>query len=438
MTAIRDHISHRPSRARVALEVKRSLRPLAVVLFGLALALAGLAYIATRIPGHGGLTKSQKVQFTVADATGVVAGRDEVRVSGIPAGTITSVELGHGHAILTAAIDHEYAPIYRDARAQLRPNTPLQDMYLDVVDRGTAASGKAAAGRPLPEAQTSSSVAIADVLQMFDADTRARLRTTLAEFGAGIDGEGAAVRNAFVSLTPLLDAARRLTTQISSRQTMTRRLVQNTATLTEELGHRQRELRRLVNDTGATLTAIQDGGHGLDATLRELPPTLTSLTGATSALDVTLPDVDTAVRRLQPVADRLTASLGSLRRLSDAARPALDALRPAVRDVGPLVSELRPASANLARAVEALQPQAGAVDHVTTTLGRCTFVLQRFFQWTQSVFATGDARGVAPRGDAAVSLDSTGLALDGATKKYPSNCGGGTTLGGAPAGVVHP
>jgi len=438
VTAIRDHISHRPSRARVELEIKRSLRPLGSVLAGLALALAGLVYIASQIPGHGGLTESQKVAFIVADATGVVAGRDEVRVSGIPAGTITDVELRNGHATLTAAVDRKYAPIYRDARAQLRPNTPLQDMYLDIVDRGTRASGEAQAGRPLPQAQTSASVSIADVLQVFDADTRVRLRTLLSEFGTGIDGEGASVRNAFISLAPLLDAARRLTVQVSKRKAMTRRLIDNTATLTEELGRRQVQLRRFVDASGSTLSALQDGSRGLDATLRQLPPTLATLAGATSALGRTLPDVNTAVGRLQPVANRLPASLSSLRRLSDTARPALDTLRPAVARVRPLVSELRPASANLAAAVDALQPQAGAIAHITSSLGRCTYVLQRFFQWTQSVFATGDAHGVAPRGDAAFSLDSTGLAVDGATKAFPDNCGGGTTLGGAPAEVIRP
>jgi len=438
MTAIRDHISHRPNRARVELEIKRSLRPLGTVLVGLALALAGLVYVASRIPGHGGLNDSQKVAFVVADATGVVAGRDEVRVSGIPAGTITDVELYNGHATLTTAVDREYAPIYRDARAQLRPNTPLQDMYLDIVDRGTRASGEAQADRPLPQGQTSASVSIADVLQVFDADTRARLRTTLSEFGTGIDGEGTSVRNAFISLTPLLDAARRLTAQVTKRKAMTRHLVDNTATLTEELGRRQVQLRRLVNDAGSTLGALRDGSHGLDATLRQLPPTLDTLAGATSALGRTLPDVDTAVGRLQPVAGRLPASLASLRRLGDTAQPALDALRPALTRVRPLVSELRPASASLAAAVDALQPQAGAIDHVTASLGKCAYVLQRFFQWTQSVFATGDAHGVAPRGDAAFSLDSTGLAVDGATKKFPDNCAGGTTLGGAPAEVIRP
>ncbi|WP_354700223.1 hypothetical protein DSM112329_00488 [Paraconexibacter sp. AEG42_29] len=438
MTAIRDHISHRPSRARATLEIKRSLAPLAAVAVGLALAAGGLAYIALQIPGHGGLTESQSVQFTVADATGVVAGRDEVRVSGIPAGTITSVKLDRGRAILTAKIDRKYTPVYRDARAQLRPNTPLQDMYLDIVDRGTRASGKAPAAQPLSESQTSSSVSIADVLQTFNADTRVRLRTMLAEFGTGIDGEGAAVRNAFVALSPLLDAARRLTTQVTKRKTMTRRLVQNTATLTEELGRRQTQVRRLVGDSAQTLSAIQDERQGLDQTLQQLPPALSTLSAATSALGIVLPDVDTAVQRLQPIADRLGTSLKAVRRLSATARPALDDLRPAITDVSPLVSELRPASASLADAVQALQPQTGAINHVTTSLGKCTFVLQRFFQWTQSVFATGDARGVAPRGDAAVSLDSTGLAIDTATKKYPNNCGGGTTLGGAPAEVVRP
>jgi hypothetical protein len=55
---------------------------------------------------------------------------------------------------VTVSIDQRYEPIYRDARVEIRPNTPLQDMYVDIVSRGTRAAGPVRDGGQLAAAQT--------------------------------------------------------------------------------------------------------------------------------------------------------------------------------------------------------------------------------------------------------------------------------------------
>ena len=77
------------------------------------------------------------MKFEMADVTGVVPNRAEVRFYGIEAGKITDAQLIDGHAVLTATVATKFGQVYKNATAQLRPNTALEDMYLDVTNRGT-------------------------------------------------------------------------------------------------------------------------------------------------------------------------------------------------------------------------------------------------------------------------------------------------------------
>jgi ABC-type transporter Mla subunit MlaD len=436
-TDIRERISHRPTRAHVELQVRRAMAPLALYLAGLMVAGACAVYIALHLPGKGGLASTRTYAFAVRDATGIVPGRDEVRFKGIPAGTITASRLQNGRAILTISLESKFGTIYRDAQAALRPNTPLQDMYLDVLTRGTLAAGAASTGDPLPESQTTSSVNISDVLQVFDADTRANLATTLSQFGQGLRDRGAQLRTAFVDLVPLLQAAGRLSQQLTLRSTETRQLAHDTALLTGELARRQLALRTLVSEGGKALDTLQASAPSLGATLAQLPPTLADVGSSFTALQGALPDVDSALANLGPVARELPSALAAVRRLSDQARPAVQALEPSIRSLGPLAAILPPLSGNLASSATRLLPQVGDYDHLTRDLASCTFVLQRFFQWTQSTFAMGDAHGEAPRGDAAFGIDTPGIVSDPRVSIAPT-CSGAHVEGGAPTPFVQP
>ncbi len=405
MMDIEPRITARMNRARLAVEGRRALRPLAVTALGITLALAGCMFLVSHI-SKSVYTSHHEVRFMVDDATGIVPGRAEVRVKGIPAGTVTKSEYVGGQAVLTAQIYDKFGDVYRDARAVIRPNTPLQDMFLNVTDRGTRTAGIADATHPLSPGQTDSSVNVADVLQAFSPGTRGNMRRLLTNLGGGLDGRGRRLQQLFVEVAPFVQAATKVTSQLEVRTARTKRFVTNFEALTGELARRDTALRSLTRNGGQTLAELEHDSPDLDATLQELPPTLRAIDSSFTAVREVLPQVDGAVRSLRPVAGELPAGLTALRSLSDAARPAFASLQTPVRRLVPLATSLRPAAASLDTALIALRPQLGAIDHVVKSVSGCTLAGYLFFQNTASVVKMGDTRGAYPRGDAILSLGS--------------------------------
>lgn len=430
MIEVRDRRTERLNRARLQLEVKRAARPTLVVLAGLAVGLACGLYIAIHV-SRTLLSSTFQVRFAVSDVSGVVAGLDEVRFKGIPAGSITGVELVGGHPVLTAQLQTKYGPIYRDAHAQLRPNTALNDMYLDIVDRGSPAAGRAVTADPLPSNQTTSAVNIDDVLNVFRADQRVQLRTLLDSLGNGLRDRGAALRTAFVELVPLLYTAGNISDQLSSRGPLVRQLVHNTALLTTELGRRQQQLRVLLDAGSAVLSTLQSSSPNLAATLHELPPTLSALQSSFASVRAVLPDLNTAVRTLYPVAGQLPGALVALRRLSATANPAVQALQAPVGQLVPLAQQLVPLSGNLVTAIDALSPQVGTINHTTQDLVSCKQGVQGFFQWDASMSKFGDVRGPVPRGNLVLGGASNGI-VNSPWEYAPQACTPGRAIGGRP------
>jgi phospholipid/cholesterol/gamma-HCH transport system substrate-binding protein len=418
------------SLSRLRLELRRSVGALIVIALGIAAMLGTATYIAVRVAP--GLTSSTfEARFAVDDATGVVKGVDEVRVLGVPAGRIKSVKLVDGRPVITADIKDEYGPLHQDARAALRPVTALQDMYLDIVDPGTKAAGRLRAGEVLPAAQTTTTVNVADVLNVFRADTRTRLRSLLVGLGTGLKDRGASLRAAFRELVPLLDVAGRTARQLADRGPITRRLVHNTAILTTELARSQAQLKTLVHDGNLTFTSLQAGSGDLDATLRGLPPTLDALSSSFARVRGVLGDVDTAVGDLRPVARQLPAALTALRQIGVDAAPAVRALAVPVRRLVPVAQDLTPLARQLRSSVSVLTPQVSAIDKVTRDLVTCKTGIQGFFQWNASMSKFGDVRGPVPRGNVVAGAQSTGL-LNDPFEFAPQACTPGGVIGGRP------
>ena len=428
MIEVRDRRSDRINRARLGLELSRAVRPTIVVLAGAAIGLACALFIVLHV-SRTLLSSTYQARFAVDNATGVIAGLDEVRFKGIPAGTITGVQLSGGHPVLTASIQQQYGPLYQNARAVLRPNTALQDMYLDIVDRGSPAAGRVSETQTLPSSQTQTSVSINDVLNVFRANERLRLRALLDNLGNGLKDRGAALRTAFVQLAPLLEVAGRISQQLAIRAPLTQQLVHNTALLTTELGRRQQQLRTLLNEGSATLTTLQNGSPDLAATLHELPPTLAAIDSSFAAVRGVLPNVNTAVTGLYPVADQLPTALTALRRLSSSATPAVQALRAPVQSLEPLAHALIPLSSNLSAAISTLAPQAATIDHTTADLAACKKGVQGFFQWNASISKFGDVRGPVPRGNLVLGAGSNSV-INAPNEYTPQACTAGHPIGG--------
>lgn len=404
----RKRITEGVTRARLKTEARRASGPSMVFLAGVAVTLAIAAYLFTSISEVFG-RDTYEVRFAVDQDYGVFEGFDDVRFRGVPAGTITKVERDGARLVVVATIRKDRGVVYQNARAQIRPITPLNDVYLDIVDPGTPEAGRADADRPLDERQTETSVTVPDVLNIFDADVRVSTARLLDDLGNGMKDGGVELRNALIALGPFLRQASTLTDQVALRESATKRVIRNAAILTSELGRRETQLKRLVETGAATAGTLGDERAGLDRTLAELGPTVTELKASLAAVRGVVTDVDTGVRSLYPVADKLDKALGSLRSLDTTLSPAITSLRAPVRTLVPWVKELDQVADRLQPTARALRPQAPTLNRLTQRLVDCEKGVIGFFQWNTSLSKFGDENAPIPRGNLAFGVPAVGL-----------------------------
>ncbi len=407
MIEIRDHVARGHIRRRALEEARRSVRPLGTLAFVFAVTAACAAFLLLQIDKPA-LVSSHTYRFDVTDATGVQPGVDEVRFKGIPAGKVTSVRLDGTQPVITVALETSFGRVYRNATAQLRPNTPLQDMYLDITSRGTPDAGLASTTAAVPATQTATPVSISDVLDVFGTPERTRLQQLLGALGNGLADRGQSLRTSFAELVPFVREAGQLTGQLDLHSRLTKQLVHNVGLLTTTLGDRATQIRTLVAEGAKTMGTLGDNAPAVEQTLTELPPTIATADQALTALQGVLPSVTGASRSLEPVAGQLPQALADIRRLTRVARPAITALQQPVSKLVPLAGALVPVSKNLSQSVTTLLPQVPVINETVSGIEACLPSLYGFFDWDASMAKFGDARGGAPRGNAVGGGQSIG------------------------------
>lgn len=411
-------------RTRLALELRRARRPLVALVLLVALAIGVGAYIF----GHQTFRKPWDdygfVKVAFSDVKGVLPGKHEVRVAGVPAGVVESAKVIDGRAVLTLAIRRRFLPINRDARIRIRPVTPLEDMYVSIERRGTPAAGRLGPDEVLSGRGVTSPVDVSRVLQVFDADTRVHLHVLLTELGAGLADRGRDLRAAFAQAVPLLERTRTLSDALATRRRELRRVVTQMGTLTATLAAADDQVASLVRRGNVTTRQLADDDGAFSATLAELPAAVAALRTSLRTVAAAEDDIDPALASLRPVADRLERGLTSLDRFARDARPALRRLREPVARLDPLAASLTPTVRSLRSAVAQLQPQAPQLDRITTSFTPCRLAAQKFFNWTLSVFKFSDAFGAFPRGDLTAGANAPGLAdaYDDPNLRKTPNC----------------
>jgi virulence factor Mce-like protein len=423
----RERLTEGMSRARLRLESRRAIRSLPPIVLGVVVTLVGGALLFSQLTPT--LFKStREVRVAIDDGFGVLPGVNQVRYRGVPAGQIKAVERDGTQLVLRLSVRKDF-PIYKDARAELRPETPLNDMYLDVIDPGTKAAGVLGSGDVLPEPRTETNVKIDDVLNALQPTTRVRLEQLLDNLGGGLKDRGAGLRAAVAEFTPFIADAGKVSSAIARHEGLMKRLVHNAGILTTELGDRQKQVRTLVSAGSATLGALQEGSPGLNQTLAELPGVVREVNASFAAVRGVVGDVDRAVSDLDPVADRLPGALTDVRALNGALSPAARRLRSTVTQLTPLATSLRPVARDLQASIVALRPQAGSINYVTDSLAKCEQGVIGFFQWNASLSKFGDISGPIPRGNLAVGVPDLGL-TNTKTRTPAKNCAGGHTIAG--------
>ena len=407
-------------RERLALELRRASRPAVALLALIVLSLVCLAIIFANNGVSLPWQSTYQRQIALDNAKGIVAQKQTVRLAGVTVGRIEGLKLVNGQPIATISIDPKYGPLYHDAVVRLRPETPLDDMYIDIVSRGTAAAGQLRSSEVLSAARTQVPVDVSSVLDVFNTDTRARVKQAIDSLGQGLGPQGAAFRQALVDLAPLLAAARQITTATATRQIQTARLIHNFGLLTQELGSRDVALRQLVASGASTLSELGAHQSSVQATIAQLPPTMTQLQGAFGALSAAADHLDPAFDALQPVADALPSGLAGLRRFGAAAAPALAKLEAPLPGLNSLMRSLAPTARGLRDSFSALTPVPPQLDRVTRLVVPCETALAKFFENTISLGKFQSNLSVILRGETVVGASSSGQNIP--DQVQPTSC----------------
>jgi virulence factor Mce-like protein len=392
---------------RLKLELRRASRPFGMYVLMAVLAVATAVILANNLTFQRPWDSYETVHAAFSDVKGIVPSKDPVRISGVNVGVVSGASVNGGEAVLTLQIQRRYGPIYKNAQIRIRPVTPLDDLYVDVTNRGTASAGVAGSGDTIPATQTVTPVDISRVLDAFDAPMRARLTILLSELGRGLQDNGAQLREAFARLAPFLTVARQATRELAVRRSEVRQLVHNFGGLTVALDKRDAQLTTLVRSGDDALSELAAVDRPLDATLAGLPGTLHAVHSSFARVSTLTNVLDPALSALEPVAARLRSGLAGLGRFGRTATPALQALRPAISALEPLAHALVPGARSLDTAFTRLRPQAPQFDAITNDLAICRRTLGTFFNNTLQVFKYADDNGAFPR--AQVTEDSDAL-----------------------------
>ena len=249
-------------------------RPL-IILSLAGAAVAGLAFLG------GGSSDTHTVTARFTDADGLVAG-NEVRVAGVPAGTVQSITVGGDpstgpYAEVVLSIDAAHWPLHQGTRIAVRPQGVLSNVFVDLTP-GAQGAPAIPAGHLFGTNATTSPVNLDQLTDVFNGDTRTAIRTQLQEGVIALGGTGASDLNAVIAqLDPLTNALLPITNVLAQRSPELDRLNAEFDTITTKLASENKALSGLVANGNVLLTALAAKQHELQGTLDHAAGALGSL-----------------------------------------------------------------------------------------------------------------------------------------------------------------
>ena len=242
-----------------------------------------------------------KVKAVVPDAAELTEG-NEVRVGGKRVGVITTIEAdvsraGVPRAVLHLKLDRIVEPLSRDSKVTVRPRSTLGLKYLELQPgRGRATL---APGETLPVSRAQPIVELDEVVNAFDAQTRAGLQGVLDELGTGVAGRGRDVNRAIEAFNPLLVTLTPVAANLRAGRTDLAGLIAGLAATTGAVAPVAAQLGSLFDGAAATLAAVEAAGT-VGEILAEAPATEAVATRAARNVRPVLTDAAAIVRSLRP------------------------------------------------------------------------------------------------------------------------------------------
>lgn len=289
-----------------------SLRQLPALL----LAIVGLVLLIVIVLSSG---SGYKLTVQLANADGLEAG-SQVKIGGVPVGSVTHLGLGRGDVVdADVRLDSGHT-ITRNASAQIVPDDLLGSMYLQLTP------GK---GPSLPSPATIASgrvsypVQLDQVLDVLDADTRAKLGILIDQAGIALSGRAADFNRLLALLPSTFGSGQQLLTQLNSDNSALRSLLTNSDQFISTLVPQDHQLSNLIDSAGSVMDTTAQNQASLVQTLDDAPATLRSAQRFLAQLKQTTLPLGPAASDITQTAPRLTAALDQIPAFQRAAQPAL-------------------------------------------------------------------------------------------------------------------
>ncbi len=346
------------------------LAVLGLVVVGLSVGAYILAQQGARLPF---VSESPVRMYALLDSVdGLTPGQGQtVQVAGVEIGKIAGTELVDGRARVELQIEPGYVEdglIRTDARGLLRPRTPLQDLYLQVLP-GSWSQPAAREDFEVPLQNTLTGVDLDEILAQLDVRTRDYLTLLISGTGTGLRGRGDDLADVFRRFGPTVRDLGRVSRAVAAERVALRRSISSLAALNERLAERPEDLSELVSASSATFGALASEDVRLRETLAELPGTLRQATRTLDAVTPLAGELGSATRALTPTLAALQDANARIQPLAREAAPIVRReIRPFVRAARPVVRDLAPAAADLATAVPELRRSAGVLNRLFNLL----------------------------------------------------------------------
>jgi phospholipid/cholesterol/gamma-HCH transport system substrate-binding protein len=333
--------------------------------------------------------KNYRITAYFPEAT-QVAIESDVRIGGVSVGKVKDIQLappdkrvgGRDTTQATIEIEPEFAPISSDAQAILRQKTLLGEAYVELtsgtepggrqapVSLGAAASvsdSEAKSVHEIPEGgtlgvgQTKDATQIDEIFNALDPQTRGAFRRWQANAAVAINGREVDLNDSLGNLGPFVSDASNILQVLRRQKVALKGLVRDTGTVFRAVSERNQELAGAITGSDKTFGALAGEDRALAETFQVFPTFERESRLTLARLDRFQADTRPLVRKLLPVANDISPTLHSVRRLSpnlkslflhlkpliSASRTGLPAARDFLAGLRPVLDALDPFLANL-------------------------------------------------------------------------------------------
>ena len=234
-------------KGRTAVQVRRYGRSVLILIGLMVVGTAAALYILheQRLPNPFQSFYSVNAEFPSAAA--VVPGLGEpVNVAGVHVGQISGTSLQNGVGVVHMQVDpHKLPRIYRNAHANLVPNTPLMDMQVNIWP-GSPSAGVLPHGGTIPVGETLSPINADELLSALDGDTRIWFTSLVTALNEGTSGRGRDIRALLRNLGPTSEQLRQVGGLLAARRHELASLVHNLGVLNKAASAKDAQIAQVV------------------------------------------------------------------------------------------------------------------------------------------------------------------------------------------------